>query len=86
MKNLLLLLVYFTCCPAALAQNASDWLAGLPQARNYAQKRASSYDRSGGNADYRRIAPGETWCSWMKQAPERSPMSGPPCGREAARR
>ncbi len=60
MKNLLLLLVYFTCCPAALAQNASDWLAGLPQARNYAQKRASSYDRSGGNADYRRIAPGET--------------------------
>ncbi len=60
MKNPLLLLVYFTCCPAALAQNASDWLAGLPQARNYAQKRASSYDRSGGNADYRRIAPGET--------------------------
>ncbi len=60
MKNPLLLLVYLTLCSAALAKDANDWLAGLPQARNYAQKRASSYDRSGGNADYRRIAPGET--------------------------
>ena len=33
---------------------------GLPQAKNYVQKRASSYDRSGGNADYREIGAGET--------------------------
>jgi len=60
MKNLLIL---FLCCvfsPLSFAQNASEWLAGLPQAKDYVQKRASSYDRSGGNADYRRIAPGET--------------------------
>jgi hypothetical protein len=46
--------------PQCFAQSASEWLAGLPQAKNYVQKRTSSYDRSGGNADYRRIAPGET--------------------------
>jgi len=57
------LLVIFACCvfsPIAFAQTASEWLAGLPQAKDYVQKRASSYDRSGGNADYRKIAPGET--------------------------
>jgi len=56
-------LVIVACCvfsPVGLAQKASEWLAGLPQAKEYAQKRASSYDRSGGNADYRRIAAGET--------------------------
>jgi hypothetical protein len=60
MKNLMFI---FICCmfsPLGFAQNASEWLAGLPQAKDYVQKRASSYDRSGGNADYRRIAPGET--------------------------
>ena len=35
-------------------------LADLPEAKNYVLKRASSYDRSGANADYRTIAPGET--------------------------
>jgi len=35
-------------------------LADLPKAKNYVLKRASSYDRSGANADYRTIAPGET--------------------------
>jgi hypothetical protein len=47
-------------CPHAVAQSSNDWLADLPQAKDYVQKRASSYDRSGGNADYRKIAPGET--------------------------
>jgi hypothetical protein len=59
-KNLLWLLLCFAFCPQAFAQDANDWLAGLPQARDYTQKRASSFDRSGGNADYRRITPGET--------------------------
>jgi hypothetical protein len=44
----------------SFAQSASEWLGGLPQPKDYVQKRASSYDRSGGNADFRRIAPGET--------------------------
>src|SRR6266436_1485707 len=51
-----------TCCAFSAitpGQGASEWLAGLPEAKDYVQKRASSYDRSGGNADYRRIAPGE---------------------------
>jgi D-arabinan exo alpha-(1,3)/(1,5)-arabinofuranosidase (non-reducing end) len=57
------LLGILACCAfsaVAFGQSASEWLAGLPAARDYIQKRASSYDRSGGNADYRRIAPGET--------------------------
>jgi hypothetical protein len=52
-----------TCCvfsATSFAQSASEWLAGLPEAKDYTEKRASSYDRSGGNADYRRIAPSET--------------------------
>ena len=43
-----------------VAQNPSSWLSSLPEAREYVQHRASSYDRSGGNADARTIAPGET--------------------------
>ena len=42
------------------AQDPAGWLATLPQAKDYAQHRVSSYDRSGGNADARPIAPGET--------------------------
>jgi len=40
--------------------NTTDLLSGLPAARDYVQKRSSSYDRSGGNADSRVIAPGQT--------------------------
>ena len=56
-------LVLVACCvfsSIAVAQTSSEWLAGLPQTKDYVQKRASSYDRSGGNADYRKIAPGDT--------------------------
>jgi len=42
------------------AQDPSAWLSSLPQAKDYVQRRASSYDRSGGNGDARAIAPGET--------------------------
>jgi hypothetical protein len=38
----------------------SDLLSSLPTPRDYTQKRSSSYDRTGGNADSRPIAPGET--------------------------
>src|SRR5712691_9492050 len=43
-----------------LAQDRSEWLANLPKEKNYVQKRASSYDRSGANFDLRRLPAGET--------------------------
>jgi hypothetical protein len=49
----LLLVVAITT--AAFAQDSTTWLAGLPHAKKYVQKRVSSYDRSGGNADFRQI-------------------------------
>jgi hypothetical protein len=60
MKRLLLALFVFLFATAAYAQDPATWLATLPQAKDYVQHRASSYDRSGGNADARTIAPGET--------------------------
>jgi D-arabinan exo alpha-(1,3)/(1,5)-arabinofuranosidase (non-reducing end) len=41
-------------------QDRSGWLANLPKEKDYVQKRASSYDRSGGNFDLQRLPPGET--------------------------
>src|ERR671936_883837 len=35
-------------------------LTAITQPHDYAQKRVSSYDRSGANADMRPVAPGET--------------------------
>ena len=37
----------------------SAQLSGLISPHNYVQKRASSYDRTGGNDDFRKIAPGD---------------------------
>jgi Protein of unknown function (DUF2961) len=50
----------FVLSYATLAQDPTSWLSNLPHANDYVQKRASSYDRSGGNADSRPIAAGET--------------------------
>jgi hypothetical protein len=44
----------------SFGQNSSNQLSTLPQAKEYVQHRSSSYDRSGGNADARQIAKGET--------------------------
>jgi hypothetical protein len=52
-------LLFVTVAPSP-AQNPDEWISGLPQAKDYIQKRSSSYDRTGGNADYRPIAPGQT--------------------------
>ena len=57
MKKLLLFLLLTL---PLFAQDRDSQLASLPQAKDYVQHRASSYDRTGGNADYRPIAPGET--------------------------
>lgn len=53
------LLLFLSTSIATIAQSP-DWLSTLPQPHNYIQKRAASFDRSGGNADYRQIPPGQT--------------------------
>jgi hypothetical protein len=60
MKRLPALLFFCSVTLLASAQDVGSWLTSLPQARDYVQKRASSYDRSGANADFRTVAPGET--------------------------
>lgn len=60
MKKLIALFTFCLLTLAALSQNPATWLSSLPQAKDYVQKRASSFDRSGGNADFRGIGPGET--------------------------
>ena len=50
--------VLILLCPAHLG--AQIPLDSLPQLGDYESQRASSYDRSGGNADYRSLKPGET--------------------------
>ncbi|HTQ96401.1 MAG TPA: hypothetical protein VMH89_06325, partial [Candidatus Acidoferrum sp.] len=51
-------LLLFAC--ATLSAQTHDWLTGLTEPHDYSQKRVSSYDRSGGNEDFRTIAPGDT--------------------------
>lgn len=46
-------------CPS-FAQSAGPSLFELTKPHEYVQKRVSSYDRSGGNEDYRALTPGET--------------------------
>lgn len=63
MRRLAMLWVILGLAAPAVAQTAdalSDWLSRLPEPHDYVLKRISSYDRSGGNADYRKIPAGET--------------------------
>jgi D-arabinan exo alpha-(1,3)/(1,5)-arabinofuranosidase (non-reducing end) len=64
MRNLMLIVTFLALAASAPAQDPpqdlTGWLATLPQAKDYVQKRSSSYDRTGGNEDYRRVAPGES--------------------------
>ncbi len=60
-KLFTIVVVFFGLTALAHAQSpANSSLSGLTQPYDYAQKRISSYDRTGGNADFRQIAPGET--------------------------
>jgi Protein of unknown function (DUF2961) len=60
-KLLLLVLLFFGLAGLSHAQSpASSSLSSLTLPHDYVQKRISSYDRSGANADSRQIAPGET--------------------------
>lgn len=61
-KLFLLTFVLFISAPvyAQSCAGSAESLLSLTQPRDYVQKRVSSYDRSGGNADARSIAPGAT--------------------------
>jgi Protein of unknown function (DUF2961) len=60
MKRLTVFLAIGVFAVAAFGQDPGSWLLTLPQSKDYVQHRASSYDRSGANADFRRIEPGAT--------------------------
>ena len=63
MKRSLLVLLGFLWSgapQAVLAQTPSDLLSDLTRPHDYILKRISSYDRTGGNDDYRPLAPGAT--------------------------
>lgn len=60
MCRTLLFAVMIALSLPSFAQDPSNWLASLPKQKDYVQKRASSYDRSGGNFDLRRLPAGET--------------------------
>jgi len=54
-----LALLILVGCGVAYGQSR-EWIGGLASPHDYLQKRVSSYDRSGGNEDFRTIPPGET--------------------------
>ena len=60
MRRLGWLLLMFCVAPVARPQELSGLLADLTKPHEYVLKRASSWDRTGRNADARRVAPGET--------------------------
>ena len=56
---ILLLLIAMTGSNAR-PQSPAQWKVDVTQPQDYTLKRVSSFDRSGGNADFRPIAPGQT--------------------------
>jgi D-arabinan exo alpha-(1,3)/(1,5)-arabinofuranosidase (non-reducing end) len=57
------MLTLFLVLAATAAANAQNWgsqVADLAKPQSYTLRRSSSYDRSGGNADARPVAPGDT--------------------------
>lgn len=52
--------ILLAIAPMMLAQDAADWLPNLTRPHDYVQKRSSSYDRLGGNDDYRPLDAGQT--------------------------
>src|SRR5437588_8426268 len=63
------LLIVLCVAVSSSAQDPGAWLNSTPQAKDYVQHRASSYDRSGANADFRTIAPGDTLTLVDKSGP-----------------
>jgi hypothetical protein len=61
MRKAVPLIIMLALAVPAVAQDFSGWLGQLPKPQSYVLKRVSSYDRTGGNADYRHVAPGQTF-------------------------
>jgi hypothetical protein len=63
MRKLTILIAIFALAAPALAQNSgnlSGLMPDLVEPHDYVLKRASSYDRTGANADFRKLPAGET--------------------------
>ena len=60
MRIATLLLALASLASPLIAQSPANHRVDLTQPQDYVLKRVSSYDRSGGNADYREIAAGAT--------------------------
>ncbi len=69
MRKVILLLMMAISALPAMGQQMSGLLWNLTQPQDYVQHRISSYDRTGANADYRRIAPGETLTVFDESGP-----------------
>jgi hypothetical protein len=54
------LLVFPSLAAAQSCLDSAPLLTAITESHDYIQKRSSSYDRSGANADMRPVAPGET--------------------------
>ena len=59
-QRALILLIFLATVISTAAQDTSAWLSGLTKTHDYMLRRSSSYDRSGGNEDYRSLAPRDT--------------------------
>jgi hypothetical protein len=69
-KLFMIVLFFFGLAALARAQSpVATSLSGLTLPHDYVQKRVSSYDRTGGNADFRQIAPGETLTLFNEAGP-----------------
>jgi hypothetical protein len=60
LRKIILGILMLGVAATAHAQDTAGWLSSLTKPHDYVQKRISSYDRSGGNADARPMAVGET--------------------------
>jgi len=86
MKSLVIVIACCVFSPFVSAQNASEWLAGLPQAKDYVEKRASITTAAVAMRITGEIAPGETLgADGRALALVRSRISGRRCGRRALR-
>ena len=56
MNKLCVLIVWCLLTGPLFSQDPASWISTLPQAKDYVQHRASSYDRSGANADAHPVA------------------------------
>ncbi len=72
MRKLITLVAALMLAAPLFAQHSdiySDWLSQLPEPHNYVLKRVSSYDRTGGNADSRRVVPGQSFTVFDEPGP-----------------